>query len=120
MPHSARVFVIAGGNADGPGSYWMKLLNAKNSELVSSWHIVTRLTDAMAREWAAAAAAARPVYVVLFSDGSISAVTDPRTVRHASELAPSDFSRFTGLRPGLICVRCLCRARPALRTGRTT
>ena len=33
----------------------------------------------MAREWAAAAAAARPVYVVLFSDGSISAVTDPRT-----------------------------------------
>ena len=77
--NSARVFVIAGGNADGPSSYWMELLRTENAELVSTWHICTNLTDEMAREWAAAAAAARPVYVVLFSDGSISGVADPRT-----------------------------------------
>ena len=79
IPHGARVFVIAGGDADGPGSYWMKLLRAQSAELVKSWSLKTRLSDDKARDWAAAAAAGRPVFVVLFSDGSISAVTDPST-----------------------------------------
>lgn len=79
IPHGARVFVIAGGDADGPGSYWMQLLRVGSKELISSWDIRTHLTDDMAREWAAAAAAGLPVFVVLFSDGSISAVKDPST-----------------------------------------
>ena len=79
IPQGARVFVIAGGDADGPGSYWMRLLRATSAELVSSWSLRTHLTDDKAREWAAAAAAGRPVFVVLFSDGSISAMTDPST-----------------------------------------
>jgi len=79
IPSGARIFVIAGGDADGPGSYWMKLLRQKSDTLVSSWCLRTRLTDGKAREWAAAAACGNPVYVVLFSDGSISAVTDPKT-----------------------------------------
>ena len=79
IPSGARVFVIAGGDADGPGSYWMKLLREQSADLVSSWWLRTHLTDKLAREWAAAAAAGQPVYVVLFSDGSISSVTDPTT-----------------------------------------
>ena len=79
IPREARIFVIAGGDADGPGSYWMKLLQDESAELVSSWDLRTHLSDATAREWAAAAAAGRPVYVVLFSDGSISSITDPST-----------------------------------------
>ena len=79
IPAGARVFVIAGGNADGPGSYWMKLLRDQASDLVSTWCIRTHLTTAMASEWAAAAAAGQPVFVVLFSDGSISSVSDPTT-----------------------------------------
>ena len=59
IPWGARVFVIAGGDADGPGSYWMKLLREQSAELTSSWELRTHLTDDMAREWAAAAAAAR-------------------------------------------------------------
>jgi ribonucleotide monophosphatase NagD (HAD superfamily) len=79
VPAGARVFVIAGGNADGPGSYWMSLLRNEAPDLVASWCIRTHLTDPVAREWAAAAAAGMEVYVVLFSDGSISSVFDPTT-----------------------------------------
>ena len=57
----------------------MKLLREQSADLVSSWWLRTHLTDKLAREWAAAAAAGQPVYVVLFSDGSISSVTDPTT-----------------------------------------
>ena len=91
IPRGARVFVIAGGDADGPGSYWMRLLREESpasADLVASWCLRTQLTDSMAREWAAAAAAGCPVFVVLFSDGSISTVHDPKT----GEAGYSDWS----------------------------
>ena len=53
---SGAVETLAGaedeGDADGPGSYWMKLLQDESAELVSSWDLRTHLSDTPAREWA--------------------------------------------------------------------
>ena len=99
VPRGARVFVIAGG-ASSPGgiedSFWMQLLREQAFELSSSWDVRTYLSEGEAKEWAAAAAADCTlanddgrlssdeahrcgVFVVLFSDGSISSCTDPNT-----------------------------------------
>jgi ribonucleotide monophosphatase NagD (HAD superfamily) len=52
------------------------------SELISSWEIRTHLSEEEAKEWSVIAAAhlEHPtVFVVLFSDGSITASVDPKT-----------------------------------------
>mmetsp|Transcript_5123 Transcript_5123/g.17104 ORF Transcript_5123/g.17104 Transcript_5123/m.17104 type:complete len:808 (+) Transcript_5123:146-2569(+) len=86
IPHHARVFVIAGG-VEGEDAWWMELLTAA-AERVATWELRTRLTEEEAKEWAAIAGAAiaaapgegRPkVFVVLFTDGSISSSVDPKT-----------------------------------------
>ena len=117
VPYGARVFVISG-NSHGPleDSFWMQLLRQKDGPRVSSWDVRTYLSESEAKEWAAAAAAAASpaehanggthghghgaageaaaaagrcgVFVVLFSDGDISACHDPRT----GELGFADWS----------------------------
>ena len=90
VPYGARVFVIAGGGHGGiEDSFWMQLLREQAFELSSSWDVRTYLSESEAKEWAAAAAvptaggdaddARCGVFVCLFSDGDISACTDPTT-----------------------------------------
>ena len=92
----SRVFVFAGGNAATmETSFWMKLLKARDPELVKTWDVRTFLTEAEAKEWGEVAATARAAgnsvsmpHVCIFSDGSISSVPDPCT----GELGFADWS----------------------------
>jgi len=95
VPFGAKIFAIAGG---AEPSFWMELLEREAertgvAELVASWEVHTQLSESLAKEWAVAAAAHQrsgqaAVFVVLFSDGSITAAVDPQS----GELGHADWS----------------------------
>ncbi|KAL1496840.1 hypothetical protein AB1Y20_014426 [Prymnesium parvum] len=87
----AKVFVFAGGfETTLEQSFWMERLRQLDAELVGSWDVRTFLTEVEAKAWGELARAGRgpPVYVVVFSDGSIKALRDPTT----GELGFADWS----------------------------
>ena len=105
VPFGAKIFAIAGG---AEPSFWMELLEREAertgvAELVASWEVHTQLSESLAKEWAVAAAAHQrsgqaAVFVVLFSDGSITAAVDPQS----GELGHADWHVPQSLEPSVL------------------
>mmetsp|Transcript_8626 Transcript_8626/g.18410 ORF Transcript_8626/g.18410 Transcript_8626/m.18410 type:complete len:443 (-) Transcript_8626:146-1474(-) len=80
VPEGGRLYVMAGGDGS-----WINALRMTAPLLVDSWEIRTHLTEPEAKEWAKHAQEYRAVhgragvFVVHFTDGTVSKMVDPRT-----------------------------------------